>query len=161
MRPIINTEKHIVQRSLFAIGAAGILNIVLVDTRAAPAAASPSEVREGSKVSAVYIEMWVTSDDAAAGTVITTVEKVPGAGTLMLVGDSALLNDYDNKKNVLHTQMGLIGSNVQYPMALIKGWIKIPKSKQRFGLEDRLVLNIHAQTNGIAGCGFAIFKEQY
>ncbi len=160
MRPVVNTEKHVPQFSLFAIAAGAISNLALAAAVAVPSVAV--HVREGAKISAVYVEMWVTSDDAAAGTVIFTLEKVPGTQTvLMTAAQSAVLNDYPNKKNILHTQMGLIGSNVQYPMAVIKGWIKVPKSKQRFGLNDRLHLNIHAQSNGIAACGFALYKEQY
>ncbi len=162
MRPVINTEKHYPQFSLFAIASGAIFTAVLVDARAAPAVATAAQVREGCKVSAVYIEMWVTSDDAAAGTVITTVEKVPGIGSTAGAADMANLNAYDNKKNIMYTQMGLIPPNVgSYPMAIVKGWFKIPKSKQRFGLEDRLVLNILAQSNGISACGFATFKEQF
>ncbi len=105
--------------------------------------------------------MWLTSDDTAAGTAIVTLEKVPAGATAMTAAQSAALNDYPNKKNILHTQMGLLGPNTQYPMAVVKGWFKIPKGKQRFGLKDILSLNIHGQSNGLAGCGFFIFKEQF
>ncbi len=159
MRPVVNTEKHISQRSLFTVAAGAIDNFNFAITNAAPTGAV--QVREGAKISAVYVEMWVTSDDAALGTIITTLEKLVGSSTNMGTGESASLNTYDNKKNILYTQMGLIGNDVTYPMAVIKGWIKIPKSKQRFSLGDRLTLNIHAQSNGISGCGFVIYKEQY
>ncbi len=105
--------------------------------------------------------MWSHSDDATSGTTIVTLEKRGGAQPAMAVGQSAALNAYVNKKNILYTQMGIIGNNVTYPMSLVKGWFKIPKTKQRFGLGDVLTLNIHAQSNGIFVCGFMTFKEQY
>ncbi len=159
MRPVVNTEKHISQRSLFTIATGAIDNFIFCNSVAVPTGAV--QVREGAKVSAVYVEFWVTSSDAVAATTIVTLEKLIGSSTNMGAGESASLNTYDNKKNILYTQMGLVGDNNQYPSAVIKGWIKIPKSKQRFSLGDRLALNIHAQTNPIDVCGFVIYKEQY
>ncbi len=161
MRPTINTEKHVVQFSLFAVASGAISNLSIAFARATPTGAAAADVREGAKITAVYVEMWVSSDDAASGTAIVTLEKVPGGVTAMTAASSAALDSYVNKKNILHTFMGLTPSNVQYPMASIKGWVKIPKGKQRFGISDRLILNVHGQSNGLAGCGFAIFKEQF
>ncbi len=138
-------------------------NDIIVDAKAAPDAAVFQEVKEGAKISAVYVELWITSDDAALGTTIWTLEKLPGlgAGPLMAAGDAAALQSYDNKKNIFHTQMGLVPGNVgAAPSMIVRGWFKIPKSKQRFGLEDRLVSNLFAQGNGLTGCGIAIYKEQ-
>ena len=159
MRPRVNAEKHIVQRSLFAVAAGAINNFSICNTVAVPT--GPTQIREGAIISAVYVEMWITSDDAAAGTAVVTLEKISSAGTVMSTTNAGALNDYLNKKQVLHVQMGLTGSNVQYPMATIRGWFKIPKGKQRFSLGDTLNMNIFAQSNGVAACGFMIYKEQF
>ncbi len=161
MRPKVHTEKHIVQTSLAAIASGAILAITLAQSFQTPVAATASHVREGSTISAIYIEMWGTSDDTGAGTTIVALEKRPGGVPAMGTTNIAALDAYVNKKNVLHTMMGLIGPNTQYPMALVKGWFKIPKGKQRFGIGDRLVLNIFGQSNGMSICGFSIYKEQY
>ncbi len=150
-----------VQFSLFAVASGAVTNLEILFAKADPAAATASNVREGAKISAVYVEMWLTSDDTANGTAIVTLMKVPGGVSSMSAANSAALNAYTNKKNILHTFMGLVPPNIQHPMGAIKGWIKIPKGKQRFGISDRLELNVHGQSNGLAGCGFAIFKEQY
>ncbi len=160
MRPVINTEKHYVQTSLSSVATGAILPISL----AFASAGSPTAVegvREGAVVKAVYIEMWILSEDAVIGTVIATLEKRSGNMVAMTAAQSAGLGVYVNKKNIFHTFMGIVGDNNQYPMAVIKGWFKIPKGKQRFGLQDLLVLNIHAQTNPIEICGFCTYKEQY
>ncbi len=159
MRPRVNTEKHILQYSLASTAAGAITNLTIVNAVAAPAARE--EVREGAIVSAVYLEIWLTSSDANPSTSIVTLEKVGQGTASMNVAESALLNDYANKKNILHTQMGLNPNSTQFPMAVIKGWFKIPKGKQRFGLNDRLNLNIHAQTVAISRCGVALYKEQF
>ncbi len=161
MRPTVHAEKHVVQHSLFAVASGAIANLLIARGLQTHVAASATNVREGSTISAVYVEMWVTSDDTAAGTCIITLEKVQNNATKMTAAQSAALDGYSNKRNIFHTQMGLIGPNTQYPMAVIKGWFKIPKGKQRFANEDDLVLNIHGQSNGMSCCGFEIFKEQY
>ncbi len=159
MRPTINTEKHYTQVSLFTVASGAIRNEELITSAAVPSGAK--EVREGAIVSAIYIEMWITTDDNVLGSHIVTLEKISSAGANLTVGASAALNVYTNKKNIFYTCMGLTPTNIQYPFACIKGWFKIPKGKQRFSLGDSLVLNIHGQSNGLTGCGFAIFKEQY
>ncbi len=163
MRPRVHVEKHIVQRSLFTVAAGAIDNFVIVNCQQAHVAATPNEIREGSTVSAVYVEMWIQSDDTALGSSIVTLEKVPGAGgtSTMTAAESAALDSYDNKKNILYTQQGLTPTSIQFPMATIKGWFKIPKGKQKFGIEDRIILNVHGQSNGLSACGFALFKEQF
>ncbi len=159
MRAVINTQKHYVQQSLFAIASGAISQFAISFAVAAPT--NPFDVREGSIISAVYVEMWLTSDDAGAGSVICTLEKLPGSAVQMTTTEAAALNAYDNKKNIFHTQMGLLGPNDEVPLPVIKGWFKIPKSKRRQGLEDSIVLNIFGQSNGVAGCGFFTYKEQF
>ncbi len=142
LRPKVHVEKHIVQRALFAVTGG-----TLVESRIALAVAVPTtsstEVREGSTISAVYVEMWITGDDAVQGTAIVTLEKRIAGGAVMTAAQSAALDAYPNKRNVFHVQMGLTPPNTQYPMASIKGWFKIPKGKQRMALGDTLVLNLH------------------
>ncbi len=160
MRPRVHTEKHIVQVSLATV-ASGAISARTIAFGVVTPTATNTDVREGSIISAVYIEMWLTSDDAGSSTAIVTLERRSGNMVAMLVGQSAALNSYVNKKNILHTFMGLVPTNVQYPMPAIKGWFKIPKGKQRFGINDLLVLNIHGQSNGLTLCGFFVYKEQY
>ncbi len=159
MRPRVNTEKHYFQVSLATIAAGAISNQVIANAVAVPT--GNAQVREGAIISAVYCEMWIQTDDTALGSSIVTLEKVPSGGALMTAAESAALGTYKNKKNILYTQMGLTPTSTQFPMASIKGWFKVPKGKQRFGFNDTLALNIHAQSNGLSICGFFIYKEQY
>ncbi len=161
MRPRVNTRKHILNLSLFAVASGAINNQNLAVAVIAPDANTAGEVREGAIISAVYVEMWLTSDDTAAGTCITTLEKIPANGASMTAANSAALDSYKNKNNIFHIQQGLLAPNIQYPTAVIKGWFKIPRGKQRFALGDSLVLNTHGQSNGLAGCGFVLYKEQF
>ncbi len=158
---MVHTEKHVTQHSLFSVGSGALTTLTIASALQDHDPAVANNVREGCTISAVYCEIWLSSDDAASGTAICTLERRPGGVNAMIAAESAALNSYDNKKNVLYTFQGLLPSNVQFPMPSIKGWIKIPKGKQRFGIGDKLVFNIHGQSNGVAGCGFFIYKEQY
>ncbi len=161
MRPKVHTEKHIVNKTVFTVALGGILNLTIAEAVSAPAAASPTEVREGSSISAVYLEMWITGDDAALSSAVVTFEKLMGGQTPLTVGQSAALQSYPNKRNIFHTFIGLIPTNAQFPMGVVKGWFKIPKGKQRMGLGDQLKLNVHAQLDGLTCCGLFLYKEQY
>ncbi len=160
MRPKVHVEKHFLQQSLFTVTAGQITNLILA-LGVAVTTATANQVREGATISAVWVELWLTGDDAVQGTSIVTLEKVPSGAPNMTAAQSASLNTYPNKKNIFHTQMGLTPPNTQYPMASIKGWFKIPKGKQRFGLGDELVLNVMGQSDGVSACGNIIYKEQY
>ncbi len=161
MRPTINSEKHYLQKSLFSVTALAIVNHIIVQSTEAPT--GPSEVREGAIVKAVYVEMWLRTASTSPGSFIVTLEKRPGiSGTsIMSATDIAGLHDYDNKKNILYTSQGLLNDQDADATPVLRQYIKIPKSKQRFGLNDKLVLEIFAQSLDITGCGFYTFKEYY
>ncbi len=161
MRPRVITRKHIVQLSLQTATAGNRTNNTIVDSVAVLAKNTPSEVEEGSTISAVYCEYWLTTNTANMGTAIFILEKVSGQSTTSAnAGEMASLDTYPNKKNILYTFMGLTNNNVGVSMPIIRKWVKIPKSKQRFGLGDKLVMTYLAQTEDHKLCGFALYKEQ-
>ncbi len=122
-----------VQTSLSTVASGAITQVYLAIGKQDVTPTTAIECREGSTVAAVYIEMWITSDDATQGSVIVTLERAPGGIGLMTAADSAALDGYDNKKNILHTFQGLVGPNTQPAMPAIRGWFKVPKGKQRLG----------------------------
>ncbi len=120
-----------------------------------------NEIREGAKISAIYLEYWISSNDAAQGSALVTLEKIQADAPDMTFANHQALYSYKNKKNILYTFMGLVNPNVGVAMPIVRGWFKIPKSKQRFGLGDQLVVNYSGISSAINVCGFCIFKEQY
>jgi len=159
MKPVIHTEKHIIQLTPTNVGLGAIDNQTMASAVAAPTGAT--EVREGSSIKSVFIEMWITSDDGAAGSTVVTLEKRTGGSPAMLYAQSIALNSYANKKNVLYTTQGLTPPNIQSGILFLRGWHKIPKGKQRFGLSDILILNISGISNGATFCGFWTYKEEF
>ncbi len=160
VRPVIHSTKHYVQFPFSNIGAGVRENALLINAVAAPDKNISSEVEEGASIKAVFIEMWMINA-GGDGTAIVIVEKTTNNNTGANVTDMASLFGYDNKKNILFTHQGLTSNDgIGNPIPVIRGWIKIPKSKQRFGLGDRLVLTIsNVSAQDLDRCGFTTYKE--
>lgn len=155
----IHSRKHIIGQTVYNVGLGAINQIDVVHAVERTTANAAQEVTEGSIVKAIYVEHWVTSDDAAAGSQVLSVEKIPSSGTPMTYAQSIALDSYPNKKNIFFTSQGLVAPNVSTPLPVIRQWVEIPKGKQRMGLGDKIVLNLSGITNGVSACGLFIYKE--
>ncbi len=158
MRPIIQSKKHYVQTSLATVTAGTPTNIVLVKT-VADTPDTVEEVHEGAIVKAIYIELWLRSGSATNSSGQTIFYKKSSDTTNPSATDMAALGDWDNKKNIFYTTMGLINDVDSLALPIFKGWIKIPKGKQRFGLADKFQITIFSPTVDQHVCGFATYKE--
>ncbi len=118
------------------------------------------DVEEGSSIKAVYFEMWL-QNQGNLGEFILTISKDPSNGTGPSFVEQASLQTWDNKKNILYTTQGLTSNDgVSGPVPVLRQWIKIPKSKQRFGFGDRLNMALsNVSANTLNRCGFTTFKE--
>lgn len=159
----INSVKHYFQRFATTLVGAAIVNEVIVDAVVASAVNLPNEVLEGSIVKAVYVEIWMVGLDLEGIQSVfnITLEKVPSNAPPMTNAQSVTLMTYPNKKNILYTTQGIIGSSVgSNTIPIIKQWFAIPKGKQRFGLGDELRLNFSNIGGGSYQiCGFYVYKE--
>ncbi len=156
----INSRKHYAHNSSAAIASGAIRAIVVTDAVATPAAAN--EIEQGSVVKAVHLENWLTGTEASPNTSQFTliVEKVPSAQASATVAQMANLGTYPNKKNILYSTQGILGSSVdgQSTVPVIRNWLLIPKGKQRQGLGDRIVMTILA-VGALRSCGLSTYKE--
>ncbi len=162
MRPPINSKKHYVQISQSTVAQAAVVNEnILVAIEAAPT--TPQHVREGAVVKAVWIEFWLGQASATiVGSYTVIVYKDPGSGHTVTAAEMAALHDYTNKKNILYTSQALAPPTDGGLIPVLKQWIKIPKGKQRIGLNDKISLAIRNNTASavdINYCGFSVFKE--
>ncbi len=159
MRAPIHSVKHYVQTSLTSIASGAKADITLVDAVAMPDVNTVSEVTEGAIVKAVYIELWIIGGVSSA-TAITVLCKFPGGLAAFGTTSLAALGGAVNKKNILFVSQGLTSNDgIASPINIMRGWYKIPKSKQRFGLGDKLLLQVFAQSQAQEICGFATYKE--
>ncbi len=160
MRAPIHSRKHYVQVSLSTVATVARNTEQVIQAVSVADKNSPKEVEEGAIVKAVYAEFWVinSSSDGAGGLVIN--KGVDGQGG-PVYSECIALDTYLNKKNVLFVHQGLQSNDgIGNPTNVIRGWIKIPKSKQRFGLGDSLNLNFfNLSLNDMDYCGFVTYKE--
>ncbi len=158
MRPPITSVKHIVQRSPTdtALGAIENISVAFANDQT-----GNTNVKIGSVIKAVYVELWFIGTDQQTTSTTMTVEKKPSGLTAMSNADSANLGQYDNKNNIFFTSQGIIGDANSNPVPLHRGWIKIPKGKQRWSKGDLLVINVTGLTGDITTCGVFIFKEYF
>jgi len=161
VRPMVTSTKHYVQSSLRTITALTSESIVLVEGTRLQDVSGVDDVVQGSSVKAVYIEHWLRTQDTAPGSFVCAIYKAPAGVAVFSTGGIAAMNNADNKKNVLFMSQGLLNDQDSSALSVYRGWIKIPKGKQRMGLGDRIILQTFAQTAGLdlTACGFATYKE--
>ncbi len=162
----INSIKHYVPQTNVGIASGAGLSITLVESVAAPATATTAEVKQGAIVKAIHVEYWLLNTGVTAEETqfVIALEKVPGgASGAMSVTDLLNLGAYDNKKNILWTSQGILASALDgvQAMPIIRTWVLIPKGKQRFGLNDKLVLSLTSVGQTLNICGLSTFKEYY
>ncbi len=160
MKAPISSRKHIVQHTQYAIASAAVLTFTDVAAVNIQSVDNQTEVIEGSVIKAIFVEHWILAGSASAGSFVMIVEKTNGAQGAPSFTNMTTLDAYVNKKNVLYVTQGLVGNQDTNPIPIHRGWIKIPKGKQRFGLNDKFRVSIAAiGTEALAGCGMSIYKE--
>ncbi len=163
MAPIIQAVKHYVHRPAINVTGGTVRNVNVAVAEIAPATTLAEDVQEGSIIKAIYAELCVLSQGASATIAVVTsaFEKRPSDAPAMTFAQSVNLGAYPNKKNIMFAGQGNFGPIVggTFPFNLYKGWIKIPKGKQRMGVGDRLVFNVSATTEDLSLCGLFTYKE--
>ncbi len=158
----INSIKHYVGQPKFSVATGTSTTLELAETVAAPVSTNREKVNEGSMIKAMHFEYWILGD-AGTGNVtqfVMTIEKSPSNALAPTFADMLNLGGYANKKNVLYTTQGIVGSRNDGPaIPIIRDWLKIPKGKQRMGQEDRILISFAAVDNAFNICGIAIYKE--
>jgi len=159
VRPMVHSTKHYVQQSIgtSVVGTPTATDIVksvsVVDKNIV------SEVEEGNSVKAVYLEMWLRSAATAAASFTFIIVKRPSGLGAPTAANLAALDDWVGKKNVLYTSQGLVNDVDSTALSVHRGWVKIPKSKQRMGLGDIISWHLSAIGQSINFCGFETYKE--
>ncbi len=158
MRAPIVARKHYIQVSLATVLAGQGLNTIIANAVAATTENTANEVREGSVIKAVFVEMWVRAGDTAPGSTLVTLVKTTD-NQVMNFADAVALDAYTNKKNILYHTQGLTNDQDADAIPFVRQWFKIPKGKQRMGFGDVLSLHIAAQAIDNIVCGFMTYKE--
>ncbi len=162
VRPTVNSTKHYVQYSLATTTVGTVTSIELIDAKQLSAVSTgATDVRTGSVIKAVFIELWLRGQDTSAGSFVCTIGKNSVNSTGPTAAEMANLMDYNEKNNLFFVSQGLINDSLTAATPVYRGWMKIPKGKQRFGLGESLNINILAQALDVNHCGMSTYKEYY
>ncbi len=160
MRAPIHSRKHYVQTTLTSVLTGAEVGIIYLTAVNPTSANLQNEVGEGAIVKAIFVEIWAIG--TTADQFFTAIlAKLPGGVPEATIAQMAALDSWENKKNILYTTQGLASNDgIAAPIPLIRQFFKIPKSKQRFGLGDKLVFQLASRGDAtIKFCGFATYKE--
>ncbi len=160
VRPTINSEKHLIQNSLDTVLAGATKDNVWAQAVDIPGSAN-TDVRIGAVVKAIYVEKWLRTNDTSAGAFVFIIYKLPNGLSFPTAATMANLNDWPNKNNILYTTQAISNVNTADAIPLHKGWLKIPKGKQRMSSGDVIAGTLFAQALDQNHCGFALFKEYF
>ncbi len=158
MRPIINTIKHIVQVPVVTVASGFVGHQAIANAVDAPAVANTSDVNIGSKITAVYVELWVHGDISEATVVCTITKRVAGIAAATFTQMNNLMA-WDNRPNILQIHQGLLPTSGNV-VPVFREWIKIPKGKQKMRIGDKLTISVAATGTEVHFCGFFVYKEQ-
>jgi len=159
VRPTVHSTKHYVQQSIGTVVVGTNENLTFAHAVEVSAKDSVLEVEEGCSIKAFYLELWIRSAATAAASFTFVVMKKVGGQGAPTDATMAALGTYLNKKNILYTSQGLINDVDSSALNLYKGWIKVPKSKQRMGLGDTLSWHLRTVGQSLNFCGFETYKE--
>ncbi len=158
MRPVIHSEKHIIQNTLSTV-AAGALEVHTIAKAVDTVGSANTDVRVGSTIKAIQIEDWVRTGDTASGSFVYIIAKLPGGVSNPSTTNMANLNDWSNKNNVFYVTQGLSNDQDADAINISNAFMKIPKGKQRMALGDEWITCLFAQALDQNHCGKFIYKE--
>jgi len=159
VRPMVHSTKHYVQQSIGTTVPATDTATVIAQAVEVVDKNQVFEIEEGSSIKAVYLELWVRSAATAAASFTFVFLKRNALMGVPTTAEMAALSDYGNKKNILFTCQGLTNDVDSTALSVYRGWIKVPKSKQRMGLGDILSWHLSAIGQSVNFCGFCTYKE--
>ncbi len=159
VRPMVHSTKHYVQQSIGTSVPGTETHTVIAEGVAVANKNLVHEVEEGTSIKAIYLELWLRSAATAAASFTFLFCKLPSGTNNPSTAEMAAIGDWNNKKNVLYTTQGLVNDVDSTALNIYRGWIKIPKGKQRMGLGDNISWHLSAVGQSINFCGFTTYKE--
>ncbi len=160
IRPV-NSTKNIIDTEGALVATTNSVTDVAVGVEVQNYSSTSNEVPRGGRVTSFYYSVFVFANNEASSDNVVDMywwKNVGGVSTLPTAGNTGTS---DLKRFIIHEEKGLAGDlgNGGLPM-VVKGVIKVPPSKQKFGLNDKLQLVINSNING-KFCAKQIYKVFY
>ncbi len=163
LRPV-RSLKHIVDVASSTVTTIQTV-IPLISAVDAPAIGAPTDIEQGSQVSAIYLRAEVLATAVYAGVPRIYMAVFKNPGNNLTVPNPSNVGISDNRKHVIHQEMIMVAplADSAFPRTMFQGVIRIPPRLKRFGFNDRMVVTFqHAagETTGISNvCVQCIYKE--
>lgn len=167
LRPV-NSIKHVVDTNGSVFAAAPSVTDIIRAIENPDYNVTTNQVHVGAVMTWFFLNVQVIQQIVAGGidNIYLTIYKNVGNNTPLLVNGDAI-GTTDLRRFIIHQEMVMTGSgntvNSSIPKTLFKGVIRIPKSLQRFGTQDRLQVHISHRTGEAtqqsAFCLQCIYKE--
>jgi len=167
LRPITSI-KHVVDTNGGITGAIQSITDVMRAIDNPDYLTNPNDINTGAVMKWIFLNVQIIQKVAAGGVdnIYLAVYKNVGNNTALLANGDAI-GASDRKRFVIHQEMVMTGNVLTaaaaVPKTLFKGVLRIPKSLQRFGLEDRLQVIISHRTGEASQqsnfCLQCIYKE--
>ncbi len=151
-RPI-NSVKNILDATALTVSA-GVITTVDLMTVVNDYAGGAIEVPVGAVVRGVYLFFQIQPQTLKVA-IEAYVAKVPPGLTLPVPGATG---GDSGRRFILHEEKGIPGpSNNGSPPSTFRGYVKLPRGRQRVGESDRLVLRV-SSAGAYDMCAKAIYK---
>ncbi len=167
LRPV-NSIKHVVDTNGGITGSTNSVNDIMRAIDDPEFNVFPNQIHTGAVMTWFFLNVQVIQQVVAGGVdnIYLAIYKNIGNNTLFTGGLDAI-GVSDLRRYVIHQEMVMTGStfsiNSPVPKTLFKGVIRIPKSLQRFGIQDRLQVIIGHRTGEVTQqsrfCLQCIYKE--
>ncbi len=157
----ISSIKHYVAQTNVNVATGVTLVHTSVDAVAKGALRSATNiVEEGAVIKAIHLEYWLKGvATSSTSQFVFIVYKLPSGLAIPDSTDMAALQAWPNKKNILFSSQGVLSqADAGQSIPVVRDWIKIPKGKQRFGLEDKFQIAIFT-VGTLNICGLVVYKE--
>ncbi len=153
--------KHVVDNNA-TVASAVQFDLPVILATDTPTLAVTNSVITGSKVYGIYLKVLVSSNEAPLVGAIPNVYMIifKNTGGNLTVPTANAVGSDDNKRYVLHQEMSMnVNIRGDVPTVLFDGVVKIPKTYNRFGPNDTLLVSVLSPFLDIALCIQVHYKE--
>lgn len=150
-------RKNIVQNSNFDLVAATQTVEVLV-TAPATLAGGTSEVLQGARIKAIWLELYLFSGGVATARNISFAAVFKNPGGILLVPSINTLGASNVRGNTFFFTRGIPGTQVSGSPLVWRGWLRVPKKFQVFHEGDLLQLILRNDVDSGSYCFLCIYK---
>ncbi len=159
LRPV-NSYKNVVDTAGSLAAASVSVTTIAVAVNLGVQVSTSNHVPVGGRISAIYYSLYLASDALETISTLMDIYWWKKQADILTPPTPGGTGASESKRWVFHEEKGLAGNRTTGSMMVVKGVLKIPKSYQRFGIDDKVEMRIFAPVNGLF-CSKHIYRVFY